>query len=548
MAMFQKLEKGLKEIQYAKINRFFLISLFFISILQAQVDQRFDVFDWEIVGNNGSINSISEGYQYIFFATNGNGILRYNKFSKEFDQSLYLGQGIKSRKIKHVYFDKFTGILWSVGNEGLEFSNSREGNWNQINYDRLPLKSYNEIQDLGSSSNYLWIRGSSSYLKLDHVSGTFLGLFSYPDEEVFWGDFNYKNNLSVKNFAFEDFFVENGWLLSNQGAADQNGDFSKYVSFLETENGFGWIGLSNGYILALDNFSKTVYPISKGTEIAVPFTMSFNDKVWIAGIGNGKNSAIYSTDKKFEDERNFKDLSYSNFSYSDIYSSKALGDEIWFGSEGRVIIYNQRKDFFRTLGLERGIPIERIDFIESLDNKVYIGSRNDLVVIDLNTKKIINSHISSLIKKNNLFIDDFKIIGNRVFLISNNKLYQFDSQEKINIEQGSNPFLNQYKPYAVFGIDNYKYFATEKGILNDRDEKIIPSSLYFNYRVSDMVIADNFLYIGTNGGMAVYDYQTNQLHNFFEFTFLKNIFDMEQINEFLVLLTSSGLVKLKTSL
>ena len=63
-----------------------------------------------------------------------------------------------------------------------------------------------------------------------------------------------------------------------------------------------------------------------------------------------------------------------------------------------------------------------------------------------------------------------------------------------------------------------------------------------------MVIADNFLYIGTNGGMAVYDYQTNQLHDFFEFTFLKNIFDMEQINEFLVLLTSSGLVKFKTSL
>ena len=137
MAMFQKLEKGLKEIQYAKINRFFLISLFFISILQAQVDQRFDVFDWEIVGNNGSINSISEGYQYIFFATNGNGILRYNKFSKEFDQSLYLGQGIKSRKIKPVYFDKFTGILWSVGNEGLEFSNSREGNWNQINFYKI---------------------------------------------------------------------------------------------------------------------------------------------------------------------------------------------------------------------------------------------------------------------------------------------------------------------------------------------------------------------------------------------------------------------------
>ena len=293
MDMFQKLEKGLKEIQYAKINKFFSLSLFLINILHAQADQRFDIFDWEIIGNNGSINSISEGYQYIFFATNGNGILRFNKFSRKFDQSLYLGQGIKSKKIKHVYFDKYTGILWSVGDKSIEFTSSREGNWNQVNYDRLSIKSYNDIQDLGSSSNYLWVRTLSSYLKLDHVSGTFLGLFPYPDEQVFWGDFNFRNNLIVKDFEFEDFFVENGWLLTNQGASDQNGTFSKYISFLETESEFSWIGLSNGYILALDNFSKTVSPVSKGTEFTIPFTMSFNDKLWVAGIGNSNYNALY---------------------------------------------------------------------------------------------------------------------------------------------------------------------------------------------------------------------------------------------------------------
>ena len=58
MDMFQKLEKDLKEIQYAKINKFFFLSLFLINILHAQADQRFDIFDWEIIGNNGSINSI----------------------------------------------------------------------------------------------------------------------------------------------------------------------------------------------------------------------------------------------------------------------------------------------------------------------------------------------------------------------------------------------------------------------------------------------------------------------------------------------------------
>jgi hypothetical protein len=545
--MFQKLEKDLKEIQYAKINKFFFLSLFLINILHAQADQRFDIFDWEIIGNNGSINSISEGYQYIFFATNGNGILRFNKFSRKFDQSLYLGQGIKSKKIKHVYFDKYTGILWSAGDKSLEFTSSREGNWNQVNYDRLSIKSYNDIQDLGSSSNYLWVRTLSSYLKLDHVSGTFLGLFPYPDEQVFWGDFNYRNNLTVKDFAFEDFFVENGWLLTNQGASDQNGTFSKYVSFLETESEFSWIGLSNGYILALDNFSKTVSPVSKGTEFTIPFTMSFNDKLWVAGIGNSNYNALYVINKDFNEERNFKNSNYSNFSYSDIYSSKAFSEEVWLGSEGSVIIYEQRKDFFRTLGYDKGIPLERIEFIESLDNKVYIGSRNDLIVIDKSSKKIIDSKISDLIKKNNLFIDDLKVIGKIIFLISSGKVYQFNSNEQININQYNNFSLDQFKPYAVYGNNNSKYFVSERGIVNNINEKVIPSSLYFNYRVSDIVLADNYMYIGTTGGLAIYDIKENQLHNFFDFTFLKNIFDMEQINEFLVLLTSSGLVKLKTS-
>ena len=547
MDMFQKLEKDLKEIQYAKINKFFFLSLFLINILHAQADQRFDIFDWEIIGNNGSINSISEGYQYIFFATNGNGILRFNKFSRKFDQSLYLGQGIKSKKIKHVYFDKYTGILWSAGDKSLEFTSSREGNWNQVNYDRLSIKSYNDIQDLGSSSNYLWVRTLSSYLKLDHVSGTFLGLFPYPDEQVFWGDFNYRNNLTVKDFALEDFFVENGWLLTNQGASDQNGTFSKYVSFLETESEFSWIGLSNGYILALDNFSKTVSPVSKGTEFTIPFTMSFNDKLWVAGIGNSNYNALYVINKDFNEERNFKNSNYSNFSYSDIYSSKAFSEEVWLGSEGSVIIYDQRKDFFRTLGYDKGIPVERVEFIESLDNKVYIGSRNDLIVIDKSSKKIIDSKISDLIKKNNLFIDDLKVIGKIIFLISSGKVYQFNSNEQININQYNNFSLDQFKPYAVYGNNNSKYFVSERGIVNNINEKVIPSSSYFNYRVSDIVLADNYMYIGTTGGLAIYDIRENQLHNFFDFTFLKNIFDMEQINEFLVLLTSSGLVKLKTS-
>ena len=192
MDIFQKLEKGLRKIHRKKIDKhIFVPFIFFLEILVAQVDQRFDLFDWEIMRQNESINSISEGYQYVFFATNANGILRFNKFSRKFDSNIYLGQGIKSKEIKHVYFDKNTGILWIIGNEGIEFSNDRKGNWNNIEFQRLNVKSLRDIEDFGASRNFLWIKTNSRYIKLDHVSATFLGVFAYPDESnIDWGDIN----------------------------------------------------------------------------------------------------------------------------------------------------------------------------------------------------------------------------------------------------------------------------------------------------------------------------------------------------------------------
>ena len=210
MDMFQKLEKVLRKIHLKRKNKLFFIQLiFFFGVIHAQIDQRFDLFDWEIIGQNESINSISEGYQYIFFATDANGILRFNKFSRKFESNLYQGQGIKSKIIKHVYFDKNTGILWLAGNKGLEFSNFGQGSWNNINFKRLSINSLRSIDDIGSSKSYLWIKTNSHYIKIDHISGSFLGVFTYPDEKsIDWGDINFNNLFSSRDFSFEDYFVD----------------------------------------------------------------------------------------------------------------------------------------------------------------------------------------------------------------------------------------------------------------------------------------------------------------------------------------------------
>ena len=547
MDMFQKLEKVLKRIHLTRINKFFFIQfIFFFDVLYAQIDQRFDLYDWEIIRQNESINSISEGYQYIFFATDANGILRFNKFSRNFESNLFLGQGIKSNKIKNVYVDKNTGILWIIGNRGLEFSSTREGNWNQIQLDKLSINSLNNIEDLGSSKNFLWIKTSSTFIKLDHVSGSFLGIFTYPDEgNIDWGDVSFKNRFIYKDFSFEDYFVEKGWLLGNDSAADNNGIFHDYNSFLATENGFGWIGLSNGQLLYIDDFSKTISPKTVGIAVSVPLTVSIENDLWLGGINNSQFSGISSIDKSFSEINNFLETNYSGFFNADFYSSEIINNEVWFGSNGKVVVYNKRSDFFRTLGFEKGIPNQRIEFIEYLDGKVYIASKDDLIVLDKKSKKIINSQITNLIKRNNLSINYFDVINDKLYLSLNERVYVFDKEENINVEKFEFLSEDNFRVNGIYGKKNSLFFSSEKGILSIRDNMFIPSSYYFNNKVNDILLINNNLYIGTSGGLAIYDLSEKQLNNFYDFSFIRNIFKLEQVDEFLLLLTSTGLIKLK---
>ena len=550
MDTFQKLEKVLRRIHLTRINKFFFIQfIFFFDVLYAQIDQRFDLYDWEIIRKNESINSISEGYQYIFFATDANGILRFNKFSRNFESNLFLGQGIKSSKIKNVYVDKNTGILWIIGNRGLEFSSTREGNWNQIQLEKLSINSLNNIEDLGSSKNFLWIKTSSTFIKLDHVSGSFLGIFTYPDEEnIDWGDVSFKNRFIYKDFSFEDYFVEGGWLLGNDSAVDSNGILHDYNSFLATENGFGWIGLSNGQLLYIDDFSKTIYPKTVGIAVSVPLTVSIDNDLWLGGINNSQVSGISSIDKSFSEINNFLESNYSGFFNADFYSSEIINNEVWFGSDGKVVVYNKRSDFFRTLGFEKGIPNRRIEFIEYLNGKVYIASKDDLIVLDKKSKKIINSQITNLIKRNNLSINHLDVINDKLYLSLNERVYVFDKEETINVEKFEFLFKDNFRVNGIYGRKNSLFFSSEKGILSIRDNMFIPSSYYFNNKVNDILLINNNLYIGTSGGLAIYDLSEKQLNNFYDFSFIRNIFKLEKVDEFLLLLTSTGLIKLKLTL
>ena len=154
-----------------------------ISHVNSQTDNRYDPFDWVLYRQLGEITSITEGFAYIYIGTESGGVVRIQRIGHNLEEPLTTTQGLKSNFVSAVHFDRHTGTLWVTTNDYIHSSHTREGNWyiNNINEWGLPLRT--KIMRLGSSQNYIWVHTSSGYIKLDHISGIFLGTYTFPDEE-----------------------------------------------------------------------------------------------------------------------------------------------------------------------------------------------------------------------------------------------------------------------------------------------------------------------------------------------------------------------------
>jgi hypothetical protein len=566
--MYRKSEKDISVIASASIkakNNSILNLLFFILLigpLLGQVDNRFNVFSWEQYSQVGGVNSISEDYSYFYFGTENAGILRLNKFSQQFVKPITQAQGIKSQSIEHIYFDEHTGLLWSVGDSFIEYSFSREGNWNKIDYNLLSLKSGNQIIDIGSSKNYIWLRSNSKFFKLDHINGILVGVYAMPDEQsISWGDIS-SQELKWNIFDFNDYFVEDAWLLTSNGASDNRGNFSKYLSYYKSDNGINWISLSNGYILKIDEFNKLITPIFYGLACAVPTSMIDNEMLWISGIGNKSFNGITKFDINNNNFENILSDHHLNFSEDNIYSSLIVDNEIWFGLDSQILVYNVRKNSFRSIGFEKGVPRGKILHLGYKNGSIFAGSINGVVEINTSSKTRLNSKIEKFIFSRNLALQDIENFEDKVFFVLSNSIFSYD-HEKDNISAlnwkditfDSSMKRNQIDIASrsvsrIFSRNDNLYIVTDLGVVDYMNRALaIPSSLYFNYKVTDIAVVDNsLLFLSTIRGLAIIDIETKELINYYDFPFLRNIYQIKHINEYLVLLTSKGLIKFNFNL
>ena len=188
---------------FLALYRSFSLSLAMLNPLNS-----FRPFDWVLYKVSGSITSFTSGYTFIYIGTSSGGVKRFNLYGNYFDNPLSTAQGLENNKIEAVHFDKKTGFLWVSSPGYIQYSFSRGRQLVYKNFYDIGLSKFDKITKIGSSNGYIWLKARSSYVKLDHSSGTMVGIYPVPDEmNINWSSGEYTLETKIITNSFTNYAI-----------------------------------------------------------------------------------------------------------------------------------------------------------------------------------------------------------------------------------------------------------------------------------------------------------------------------------------------------
>ena len=530
--------------------------LYFPETLLCQINSRHDPFDWVIYRKPGTIKSFTEGLSYIYIATESAGIFRYSFYGNQFEYPITRAQGLSSNRVNAIHFDKITGILWVATDKTIDYSYNAEGNWISRSLENYNLLSGVTIEQIGSSNNYLWILAGPSYLKLDRTSGVFLGAFTFPDEmEIEWSSGPMKYSNSVDDVLM-DYTVMDGWLLNLNSFISPKGKNVYISTIYSSDNNTIWVCTDAGIIFQGDPYMKSFYPIKYGLSNTDVQTFIHSFPSWLGGRNYPDDEGSLSLVDPYNAYFDWYEGEFLiNVNHLDIYENCIVNNEYWFGGVSSIIVYDSKRDFWRTLDASKGIPYGQIRFLEPDTNFIWAASNYEIEKINIKTKRSESTRLNNSLS--NLYINDISLINNYLWVSTEYKLlcYNTDSEVIVPFDYVGN--TNSIKDridvitkfYAVFYDGIKLYVATNQGIIaynnvNSTWELITESTIYNNKVVKIIYVYNKQLFIVTDNSLIRLK-MNKGFYKKYDYQFIGTINDIFVENNHVSLATNNGLIQFK---
>jgi len=537
--------------RYCKLV-FTFISIHYLVLCQPS--SRHDPFDWIIYRKPGTIRSFAEGFSYIYIGTESAGIYRYSIYGDRFEAPITRAQGLASNEISAIHFDKRTGTLWAATDESLDYTYTREGNWSSNKLDNYNLLSGVKIKQLGSSENYLWALAGTLYLKLDRVSGIFLGSMPFPDEmEINWssGPIRYAEGI---NDLLMEYSVMDGWLLNLDTFISPFGKTVRSTTIYKGNTNALWVGTDSGIIFQGDPYMKSFYPLTYGLANTDVQAMTYEFPSWVGGrTYPGDPGAVTLADPERGYFTWFEGETEINVDQLEVFGNCIVGNEVWFGGQNAIYVYNQKDDFWRTLDAARGLPVGRIKALEPDTHFVWVASAYEIEKINIKTKRSEASVLSSSLQNN--FIHDIALINNKLWVSTEYMLfcYDIDSETLLPFRYVGNvdAIIDRIEPmtkiFALHADETKLYVGTNQGIIaynivNSSWELIAEPTIYNNDFVRELNVYKKQLFIITERGL-IRLHMKKQFQRQYNYSFIGNVNDLYVTGDRLWLATDNGLIQ-----
>ena len=549
-----KVNLGLRKSFYYHYSKWVFTFISIHYLILCQPSSRHDPFDWIIYRKPGTIRSFAEGFSYIYIGTESAGIYRYSIYGDRFESPITRAQGLANNEITAIHFDKRTGTLWAATDESLDYTYTREGNWSSNKLDNYNLLSGVKIEQLGSSENYLWALAGTLYLKLDRVSGIFLGSMPFPDEmEINWssGPIRYAEGI---NDLIMEYSVMDGWLLNLDTFISPFGKSVRATTIYKGSTNALWVGTDSGIIFQGDTYMKSFYPLTFGLANTDVQAMTDGFPSWVGGrIFPGDPGAVTLVDPERGYFTWFEGDIAINVDQLEVFGNCSVGNEIWFGGQSAIYIYNHKDDFWRTLGVARGLPVGRIKALEPDTNFVWVASSYEIKKMNIMTKRSEASVVNSSLQ--NHYIHDIALINNKLWVSTEYMLFCYDINSETLLPYryvgNADAIIERIEPmtkiFALHADETKLYVGTNQGIIaynivNSSWELIAEPTIYNNDFVRELNVYKKQLFIITDRGV-IRLHMKNQSQRQYNYPFIGNVNDLYVTRDRLWLATDNGLIQ-----
>lgn len=534
---------------YFHIGLYFFL---FFAISFAQPSARYRPFDWLLFKEPGRINSLSEGFEFLYVGTSHGGIYRYNLYSNQYDFPITSAQGLKNNSISSVHFDQNTGILWAASVGALQYSFTREGDWRYIDFVDIGLRNNDNISQIGNSENYVWAKANAVYVKLDKSSGILAGIYPRPDEiNISWSSTNYYEQADIATIM-NNYALMSGWMASGSKLIDGYGRYIDITSGLIGKHNDVWIGTSDGTLFQGDKTMEAIFPTEfgiRGSNINALFQNENNLWIGSKGYDIGRGVTRLNT-RNFQTDHYDFDVTV-NMNLTEVYSFYDFENTLWVGGNGVILVFDKPDNFWRTLGEDRGIPNSDITSMAGDSNYVWIGSYYGIRQINRKSKREEPMGFEYLFYNhpvNDLLLNEFG-----VWVASRTGIYLYDKNNPqiMNGLSIGNSYLDfpVSRVTSIFQDNQLLYFATNIGVVSFNIEEkfwdmVIPASDYRGLDVSDLVVVGKFCFIGTSQGMFRINLKSKRTREY-KFDFIGSVNSLEKIGKYVWMGTSEGLIRFK---